>query len=44
MLINLPLYLPAQTLHYNYRPTLSNLFGESKEIEIKLHSIILTLW
>ena len=37
-------YLPAQTYHNNYRPTFSNFFGESKEIQGKLHSIVLTLW
>ena len=37
-------YLPVQTHHNNYRPTFGNFFGESKEIQIKLHSIVLTLW
>ena len=36
--------LPVQTNHNNCRPTFSNFFGESKEIQSKLHSIILTLW
>ena len=33
-------YLPVQTHHNNYRTTFSNLFGESKEIQSKLHSIV----
>ena len=37
-------YLHVQTHHNNYRPTFSNLFGEIKETQSKLHSIILTLW
>ena len=41
--INQPL-LPAQTYHSNYGPTFSNFFGESKEIQSKLHNIVLTLW
>ena len=34
-------YLPVQTHHNNYRAAF---FGESKEIQSKLHSIVLTLW
>ena len=37
-------YLPVQTHHNNYRPTFSGFFGESKEIQSKLHSIVLTSW
>ena len=46
-------YLPVQTHHNNYRSNFSNFFGESmklyfhgesKEIQSKLHSIVLTLW
>ena len=37
-------YLSVQTNHSNYRLTFSNLFGESKEIQSELYSIVLTLW
>ena len=37
-------YLPVQTHPNNYGPTFSNFFGESKEIQSKLHCIILILW
>ena len=37
-------YLPAQIHHNNYRPTFSNCFGENKESQSKLHSIVLNLW
>ena len=41
--INQPLFT-VQIHHNNYRQTFSNFFGGSKEIQIKLHSIALTLW
>ena len=37
-------FFPVQTYHNNYRPTFGNFFGESKEIQSKLDSIILALW
>ena len=36
--------LPVQTHYNNTRPTFGNFFGESKESQSKLHSIVLTLW
>ena len=41
--INQPLFT-VQIHINNYRQTFSNFFGGSKEIQIKLHSIVLTLW
>ena len=38
------LCLPVQTHPNNYRPTFSNSLNESKEIQSKLRSIVLTLW
>ena len=38
------LYLPVQTHPKNYRPTFSNSLNESKGIQSKLRSIVLTLW
>ena len=37
-------YLPVQTQLQHYRPTFSNFFGESKEIQSKLYCIVQTLW
>ena len=37
-------YLPVPNQHNSYTPTFSNFFGENKEIQSKLHSILLTLW
>ena len=34
-------YLPVQTHHNNHKQSFSNFFGESKEIQNKLHSIVL---
>ena len=36
-------YLPVQTHHNNYRPTLSHFFGESNEVQTSLHGIVLSL-
>ena len=36
-------YLPVQSHHNNFRLNLNNLFGERKEIQSKLQSIIITL-
>ena len=40
-MILISLYLPVQAHRNNYRPTFSNFFEESKEIQSKLHSIAL---
>ena len=37
-------HLPVQTHHKNFRLTLSNFFGECKEIQIKLLNMIKTLF
>ena len=36
-------HLPVQTHHINFILTLSNLYGECKDIQSKLHGIVLTL-
>ena len=36
-------HLPVQSHHINFVLTLSNLFVECDEIQIKLHSLVLTL-
>ena len=41
-IINQPLFTCSN--YHNYRPSFSNFFGESKEIQSKLDSIVLTLW
>ena len=44
ILISYSTYLLKRTDHINYRPTLSNLFGESKGVQSKLRSVVLILW
>ena len=44
-MILIPNYLPLQSQHNNYRPTFSkSKVKESKEIQSKLHSMVLTQW